>query len=168
MIQIRDEAPGDAASIGALTAAAFAGHPYSRGTEPAIVEALRAAGALTVSLVAEEGGEIVGHVAFSPVEIPGARSGWFGIGPLSVLPGRQGQGIGTTLMEEGLGRVRAAGAAGCVLVGDLGYYGRFGFARRAGLTYSDVPPEYVLGLAFGPVEPVGEVAFHPGFGAEPG
>ena len=165
MIEIRDERPGDAAEIGAVTAAAFVGHPFSRGTEPMIVEALRAAGALALSLVAEEAGKILGHVAFSPLEMPAAGLGWLGIGPLSVRPDRQGEGFGAALMKAGLARARAGGAAGCVLVGDLGYYGRFGFARREGLTYSDVPPIYVLSLAFGPVEPAGEAAFHPGFGA---
>lgn len=162
-MEIRDERPEDAAAIAALTAAAFAGHPYSRGTEPAIVAALRAAGALSVSLVAEEAGEIVGHVGFSPVGIPGAGPGWFGIGPLSVRPDHQRAGIGSALMAAGLARVRDAGAAGCVLVGDLAYYSRFGFARRAGLTYSDVPDVFVLGLAFRGEMPGGEIAFHPGF-----
>ena len=166
MLRIRDERPADAADIAAVTRAAFAGTPYSRGTEPAIVAALRAAGALPVSLVAEEGGEILGHVAFSPLSIEGAGPGWFGIGPLSVRPDRQRAGIGSALVEAGLGRIRDAGAAGCVLVGEIGYYARFGFARREGLTYSDVPEEYVLGLAFDGEVPAGEAAFHPGFAAE--
>jgi putative acetyltransferase len=166
MFEIRDETPDDAAAIGAMTAAAFEGMRHSRGTEPAIVAALRAAGALSVSLVAVEAGEILGHVAFSAVEIPGAGPGWYGVGPLSVRPDRQRAGIGTALMEAGLSRIRAAGAVGCVLVGDLGYYSRFGFARRGGLTYSDVPDVYVLGLAFHGAMPGGEIAFHPGFLAE--
>ena len=166
MIEIRDERPGDVAAIGALTAAAFAGMPHSRGTEPAIIAALRAAGALSISLVAEEAGEILGHMAFSPVAIAGAGPGWFGIGPVSVHPDRQRAGIGTALVETGLIRIRDAGARGCVLVGDIGYYGRFGFARREGLTYSDVPEHYVLGLAFDGGAPTGAVAFHGGFAAE--
>lgn len=166
MIGIRDEHPGDADGIGALTAAAFAGHPHSRGTEPAIVAALRAAGALSVSLVAEEAGRLAGHVAFSPVAISGGGPGWFGVGPLSVRPERQGEGIGAALMKAGLARLRAMGAAGAVLVGDLDYYRRFGFARREGLTYSDVPEHFVLGLAFAGEVPAGEIAFHPGFMAE--
>lgn len=165
MILIRDEAPGDAEEIGAVTAAAFAGTPYSRGTEAAIVAALRAAGALSVSLVVVEAGEILGHVAFSPAEIPGAGPRWFGVGPLSVRPDRQRAGLGTALMKAGLARVRETDAAGCVLVGAQGYYSRFGFARRDGLTYSGVPEEYVLGLAFRGAMPEGEIAFHPGFGA---
>lgn len=166
MIEIRDERPGDVAAIGALTAAAFEGMPYSRGTEPAIVAALRADGALSLSLVAEEAGEILGHMAFSPVTIPGAGWGWFGIGPVSVRPDCQRAGIGTALIETGLLRLRDAGATGCVLVGDIAYYGRFGFTRREGLTYSDVPEHFVLGLAFdGGGAPVGEIAFHPGFAA---
>ncbi len=71
---IRDEQESDAAAIRAVTLAAFANKPYSQQTEAAIVEALRAAAALDVSLVAVEGADVVGHVAFSPVSINGAAA----------------------------------------------------------------------------------------------
>src|SRR5690606_20299677 len=113
--------------VGALTAAAFAGVPYASGTEPAIIAALRAAGALRLSLVAAEGQELLGHVAFSPVIIGGRDRGWLGLGPLSVRPDRQRRGIGSALVRTGLERLRRDGAGGCVLLGDPAYYRRFGF-----------------------------------------
>jgi putative acetyltransferase len=133
-----------------VTAAAFEGRPYAAGTEPFIVLALRRAGALTISLVAELDSRVVGHVAFSPVAISDGAGvsppGWFGLGPVSVLPELQGRGIGTALIEEGLRRLRTLGAAGCLLEGDPAYYGRFGFRHHAGLMYEGAPPEVVQAL----------------------
>lgn len=163
---IRDEREEDAGAIRAVTLAAFAGMPYSQQTEAAIVEALRAADALAVSLVAVEGGEIVGHVAFSPVTVEAeAAPGWFGVGPLSVRPDRQRRGVGTALMRAGLARLADAGAKGCVLVGDPGYYRRFGFKASSSLRYPDLPAEYFQVLALAPQAPSGTVAFHPAFAA---
>ncbi|MFN8663891.1 MAG: N-acetyltransferase [Thermomicrobiales bacterium] len=131
---IRPESPADATAIHALTAAAFAGKPYSDGTEPYVIDALRADGALAISLVAEEQGEVVGHVAFSLVSIADEPGTWYGLGPVSVAPSRQRQGIGTALIETGLAQVRDLGAEGCVLLGDPAYYRRFGFsATRSAL-----------------------------------
>ena len=102
MIYVRHERPGDEKAIRDVTAAAFEGHPYSDQSEPLIIERLREAGALSVSLVAEMNDEIVGHIAFSPVTLTPAESGWFGLGPVSVKPEVQGQGIGRQLILEGL------------------------------------------------------------------
>ena len=162
---IRPENAADAPAIRALTDAAFRNAPHSSGTEAAIVDALRDAGALTLSLVAESEGRIVGHVAFSPVTIDGRAGGWFGLGPVSVEPARQRLGIGQALVLDGLERLKAAGAEGCVLLGDPAYYQRFGFVSDPRLRYGDVPPEYFQRLSFTAVEPSGEVAYHPGFGA---
>jgi putative acetyltransferase len=160
---IRPEIAEDAPAIRAVTAAAFKGAPYSSGTEAAIVDALRDAGALTLSLVAEEQGRIVGHVAFSPVTINGKAGGWFGLGPVSVEPAEQRRGIGQALIRDGLERLKSAGAEGCVLLGDPAYYGRFGFISDLRLRYGDVPPEYFQRLSFTGIEPEGEVAYHVGF-----
>lgn len=163
---IRDEREGDAGAIRTVTLAAFAGMPYSEQTEAAIVDALRAANALALSLVAVEDGEIVGHVAFSPVTVDGASApGWFGVGPVSVRPDRQKSGIGTALMRAALARLEAAGAKGCVLVGDPAYYRRFGFIASTSLSYPDLPAEYFQVLALAPDAPSGTVAFHPAFAA---
>src|SRR5690606_39869862 len=79
------------------------------------------------SKVAESDGEIIGHVAISPVRISDSADGWFGLGPISVLPEFQGQGVGSQLMKSALDELEARGAAGCVVLGEPGYYGRFGF-----------------------------------------
>lgn len=163
---IRDERDGDAGAIRAVTLAAFEGMPHSEQTEAAIVDALRAAGALAVSLVAVEDGGIVGHVAFSPIAIDGAPApGWFGAGPLSVRPDRQRHGIGTALMRAGLARLADAGAKGCVLAGDPAYYRRFGFTASSSLGYPDLPAEYFQVLELASETPSGTVAFHPAFAA---
>lgn len=163
---VRDECEEDAAAIRAVTLAAFAGMPHSEQTEAAIVDALRASGALAVSLVAVEDGAVVGHVAFSAVTIDGTPApGWFGVGPLSVRPDRQRRGVGTALMRAGLARLRKAGAKGCVLVGDPGYYRRFGFRAASSLVYPDLPAEYFQVLELAAEAPRGTVAFHPAFAA---
>lgn len=164
MIDIRAEAPGDASGIADITSAAFARAAHASGTEAQIIEALRAAGALTVSLVAEEAGEIVGHVAFSPVTVGSAAEGWFGLGPVSVRPDRQRAGIGKAVVEAGLARLRGMGARGCVLVGDPRYYARFGFARDPALRCDGIPDEYVQRVVFTGPPPSGRITFHAGFG----
>ncbi|MDH4987984.1 N-acetyltransferase [Aminobacter anthyllidis] len=163
-MNIRPEGPADIDTIRALTRAAFAKAPYSSQTEAAIVDALRDAGALTLSLVAEDNGEIVGHVAFSPVTV-GKDVGWYGLGPVSVWPESQGRGIGQSLIRHGLDVLRQMGAKGCVLIGDPAYYSRFGFVADPGVSYGNIPPQYVQRLAFGQHIPSGEILYHAGFEA---
>ena len=126
-MKIRPETPQDINEIEQITIAAFDGKPYSDQTEHLIINRLREAGAMSLSLVAEMDGKVVGHVAFSLVTINGKDLGWYGIGPVSVLPELQKQGIGSKLIREGLSLIREKGAKGCVLEGDPGYYQRFGF-----------------------------------------
>lgn len=165
MIALRPERDGDAAAIRAIVTAAFLGAEHSSGTEGAIVDALRASDMLTVSLVADEDGEIVGHVAFSPITIDGADLNWFGLGPVAVSPDHQRRGIGARLIEAGLAQLREAGAQGCVVLGDPGYYARFGFASAPTLTYPGVPAEYFQRLAFAGAAPTGTVAYSACFDA---
>lgn len=160
---VRPEREDDIDAIRALTERAFRTAPHADGTEHLIIDRLRAAGALTLSLVAEEGGAVVGHVAFSPVSVSDGSAGWYGLGPISVDPSRQGGGIGGGLVREGLARLEALGAAGCVLLGDPAYYGRFGFVADPKLTLDGVPPEYFMRVAFSPVYGEGTVSYHPGF-----
>ena len=155
-IQLRHETPDDMAAIEAVTVAAFADAPHTSHTEQFIMRALRAAGELTLSIVAEEHGQVVGHVALSPVTITDRNGhkaeGWYGLGPIFVLPQRQGHGIGSRLMEQALSELRDMQAAGCVLLGDPAEYARFGFQARAGLQLPGLPPGYFMALAFdGPV-----------------
>ena len=167
---IREERPADAAAIERVTVAAFANAAHTSHTEQFIVNALRRAGKLTVSLVAQVGEEeIVGHVAVSPVSIASsfsaAAEGWYGLGPISVLPGRQGQGIGAKLMAAALARLQEAGAAGCVVLGDPAFYARFGFVVRAGLALPGVPAEYFQAVCFRGAWPAGDVSYHEAFNA---
>ena len=163
-MQIRDERPEDAAAISRITAAAFATAPHSSGTEARIVEALRAAGALTISLVAvSEDGSIAGHVAFSPVRIDGVAGRWHGLGPVSVAPDMQRRGIGKALICEGLIRLAEQGADGCVVLGDPAYYHRFGFLDDRRLIYGGKPSRYFQRMVLRGKAPRGDVSYHPAF-----
>nr|WP_153352120.1 N-acetyltransferase [Endobacterium cereale] len=138
--------------------------PYSDGNEAAIIDRLRDAGALAVSLVAEIDGVVVGHVAFSPVTFSSGEDGWFALGPVSVLPEHQGQGTGAQLIRDGLEAIRNRGAAGCVLLGEPAYYRRFGFFTDTGLTSPGLPPEYLMALPLRGQIPSGILSFHNAFG----
>lgn len=159
---IRNETAGDIPVIGRLVTEALLMLAQSTGTEASIVEKLRAEGALSLSLVAEEEGEVVGYLAASPARV-GTQDGWGLIGPLAVLPSRHRQGIGTALMTEALRRLRVT-CRGAALVGDPAYYGRFGFRAFPGLGVTGCPPEVVQALPFDGSEPRGELFHHPAFG----
>lgn len=161
--RLRDEAAADRGAVRRLIDGAFAGAVHASGTEGAIVDALRADGRLSVALVAEAGGEVVGHAAFSPVTIDAADAGWLGLGPVAVRPDQQGRGVGSALIHAGLDRLRAMGAGGCVVLGDPGYYSRFGFRHDPGLRFAEAPPEYFMALAFRPPAPAGAVRYHEAF-----
>jgi putative acetyltransferase len=165
-MRIRPEQTGDIGTIAAVTRAAFLDHPHSNQTEHFIIAALRAANALTLSLVAEVDGQVVGHIAFSPVTISDSRPGWYGLGPISVLPEKQNRGIGKSLIESGLSQLRADKAQGCVVVGDPAYYRHFDFRHSDTLTYPDLPAEYFLVLPFQAVSAQGIVSYHPAFSAQ--
>lgn len=165
-IEVSNEKSGDEAKIHQVTEQAFLGAPHTDHTEQFIVDALRHAGALTISQVAKAGGEIVGHVAISPVTISGGVTGWFGLGPISVLPEFQGLGIGSKLMQSSLAALEGMGASGCVVLGDPGYYGRFGFTVVDGLVFPGVPAEYFQALSFSDEFPKGEVSYHEAFSAK--
>ncbi len=162
-MEIRAETSGDVAAVREINVAAFRHHPFSAQTEHLIVEALRAAGALEISLVADVDGGIVGHIAFSRASIGGTSVDWYLLGPVAVRPDRQGRGVGRALIEAGLGELRSRGASGCVLVGDPVFYRRFGFSHHPGLTCSGVPDENVLCLPLASDAPTGEVIHHPAF-----
>lgn len=163
-ISIRPELPQDHATIHVITEAAFRDMPFSDGDEQYLVEKLRSNGDLTLSLVAEDGERIVGHIAFSPVSIGDGTSDWYGLGPVSVVPDCQRGGIGFRLIQRGLADMRELGAKGIVLLGDPAYYGRFGFKHEPQLTYPGPPPEYFQCLLLDGDLPSGQVRYAPAFG----
>jgi putative acetyltransferase len=162
-IKIRTETTADIPAIEAVTTSAFLNAPHTSHTEQFIVSALRKAGLLTISLVADAAGTVIGHVAVSPVAISDGASGWFGLGPISVVPEHQRVGVGSRLMHEALRILRERGAAGCVLLGEPGYYGRFGFQVDPNLILPDVPPEYFQAISFDSSRPHGTVSYHDSF-----
>jgi putative acetyltransferase len=164
--RIRDETMADAAAITQVTVAAFETMEISGHTEQFIIEALRSAGALVVSLVAEVEGEVIGHIAFSPVTISDGTPDWYGLGPVSVQPEHQRKGIGKKLINEGLSRLKGMNARGCCLVGHPEYYRNLGFRNVPGLVYEGVPPEVFFAMSFDGHTPHGTVAFHDAFHAD--
>ncbi len=165
-ILIRNESSRDVSAITDVTVAAFAALEISNHTEQFIIHALRNANALTISLVADLDGRLIGHIAFSPVTISDGTPNWYGLGPVSVLPEYQRQGIGKALIEEGLKRLKAMKAGGCCLVGHPAYYAKFGFHNPRRLVYEGVPKEAFFALSFDGYIPQGTVAFHDGFSAD--
>jgi putative acetyltransferase len=139
MTSVRAEAPADMPAIRALLEASF-----PTGAEARLVEALRAAGRLSVSLVAEAEGAVVGHVAFSPVAAE-ARAAGVGLAPVAVAPGHRRRGVGASLVHHGLAACVRAGFAFAVVLGDPAYYSRFGFRAASGWGLTD---EYGGGAAF--------------------
>jgi putative acetyltransferase len=166
-MKIRDEKPDDRPAVFAVNEAAF-----GRPDEAALVDALRAAGAAVVSLVAEtDDGEIVGHILFSEatLEPPRPIADVIALAPVAVRPGLQRGGVGSALIEEGLRRCAKLGYGAAVLLGHPSYYPRFGFlpADRFGLRCEfPAPPEAFMALELAPGGLDGEpalVRYHPAF-----
>lgn len=162
-ITIRSETDADIGAITEVTVAAFKTLEVSNQTEQFIIAALRNAQALTISLVAEMDGRVIGHIAFSQVTISDGTGDWYGLGPVSVLPEYQRQGIGAALILEGLSRLKDMNARGCCLVGHPDYYRKFGFDNPSGLVIEGVPPEVFFALSFDGQTPQGTVTFHDAF-----
>jgi putative acetyltransferase len=165
-ILIRYETDADVSAITEVTVAAFKTLAVSNHTEQYIIAALRAAGALTLSLVAEVEGRVIGHIAFSPVTISDGTRNWYGLGPVSVLPAYQRQGVGKALIREGLARLKAMNAQGCCLVGHPDYYRKFGFTNMPELVLEGVPQAVFFALSFDGHTPQGTVTFHEAFKAD--
>jgi putative acetyltransferase len=162
-LTLRPETLGDHAAIYALTKRAFAPMPYAGGDEQDLINALRDAGALTLSLVAIQNDALVGHIAFSPAFAADSSPGWFALGPVSVAPEVQSQGIGAALIKAGIADLEARGAAGCILTGNPQYYTRFGFVLFPDLAPKEEPAEFFMILPMGVAEPTARMAFHPAF-----
>ena len=145
MTNVRPERPGDEPAVRAILNASF-----PTGAEAKLVDLLREAGRLAVSLVAEADGEVVGHVAFTPVTTERGETG-AGLAPLAVAPAHRERGVGAMLVAAGLSACREAGFGWCVVLGDPHYYARFGFrpAQVVGLhdEYDGGPHFQVVELA---------------------
>jgi putative acetyltransferase len=162
-LTIRPETPDDHAAIYDLTQRAFAPMPYAGGDEQDLINNLRDARALAISLVAELHGRIVGHVAFSPAFAADGSDGWYALGPVSAEPELKHQGIGSAIINAGLTLLRDRAAAGCVLVGNPAYYSRFGFLPRPDLAPESEPAQFYQVLPLAVTEPSVVVGFHPIF-----
>ncbi|MBF2066102.1 MAG: N-acetyltransferase [Calothrix sp. C42_A2020_038] len=160
---VRPETSADYAAIGELTERAFRDRWYSSKTEHHIINALRRVGALSVSLVAEQNSKVVGHIAFSPAKSSDGSDGWFSLGPISVEPELQGKGIGELLVRTGLQIIQEQGAKGCILVGDIGYYKRFGFINVPELAPEAEFASYFHILRFNESTRPEKIEFHPVF-----
>jgi putative acetyltransferase len=157
---IRPEQPGDQTEIRHVTKRAFAARPYAGGNEQDIIDALRRCGALAVSLVAEHCGRIVGHAAFSPAVPEDSSSGWYTLGPVAVEPEFQRRGVGKALVHAGIARLQELDAAGCIVLGDTGYYSQFGFVPAPENAPAGAPPEHFMVLRLGGPLPNCRVDFH--------
>jgi putative acetyltransferase len=148
---IRVERPEDISAVHRVNALAF-----ERPEEAGVVDRLRQANIAFLSLVAEDGGAIVGHILFTPAIVEGAgqRVAGMGLAPLAVVPERQRQGVGSSLVRRGLDLLRADGCPFVIVLGHAEYYARFGFERAAvhGLAcqWEGVPDEAFMVLVFDP------------------
>jgi len=162
-ILIRPEELRDHGAIYDVTKAAFATMPYADGNEQDLINVLRNAGTLSLSLVAEQHGKVVGHVALSPVAHLSGVEGWFGLGPISVEPTLQRKGVGGMLIQEAKSWMNARKARGCILVGNTKYYSRHGFIPSAANAPENEPAEYFMVLPLDNTIPAGRFSFHPAF-----
>lgn len=160
---IRTESANDAVKIHQLTKSAFDGRPYAGGDEQHVVDRLRAHKALILSLVAIDHDELVGQISFSEATNTDGSQPWIALGPVSVLPTRQRQGIGSRLILQGLEEFAARGTLGCILTGNPDYYRRFGFAVTPDHAPSNEPAEFFMLKLFGEQAPGGRFSFHPLF-----
>ncbi|WP_430414156.1 GNAT family N-acetyltransferase [Parasphingorhabdus sp.] len=160
---IRLEIPSDYAAIHDITERAFAPMPFSGGDEQDLIDRLRDAEALEISLVAELDGKIVGQVTFTEAFAADGSSGWYALGPVAVEPELQKQAIGSALIEAGIAMLRDRDAAGCVLVGNPAYYHRFGFRLFPQLCPEGEPAEVFQILPLRIAEPNIVIGFHPLF-----
>lgn len=160
---IREETLADHDRINKITEEAFRPMPFSNGDEQYVIGRLRASGRLILSLVATIENQVVGHVAFSPAMIEGELGGWYALGPVSVLPDYQGQGIGSALIEAGLHTLQKKQAQGCILTGNPSYYHKFGFAVASEYAPANEPKDYFMVNQFTERKPSGVFAFDSAF-----
>jgi len=160
---IREERTEDHSAISDVTKAAFEKMEISNQTEHIVIDELRKAYSLTISLVADLNGKIVGHIAFSPVVMNDCTEDWYGLDPVSVHPDFQRNGVGKALIQEGLVQLKKLDPKGCCLVGHPEYYRQFGFENVEGLIHEGIPQEVFFVLSIDGNIPQGTVKFHEAF-----
>ncbi len=152
---IREETYNDLSAIRRVVEAAF-----GQEEEADLVNALRQSGDIAISLVAEDKGEIVGHILFSKLQSPDQC---IALAPLSVTPSRQNQGIGSKLIHEGLARAKGESWQAVFVVGEPEYYERFGFRTAVADKFeTKYPKPYFLALELTPCslsERIGTVTY---------
>ena len=161
--EIRVEEPADIPHIRTVTEDAFRDRPYADGDEQDVIDRLRADSALSLSLVATLAGKPIAHVAFSPAHNTDGSKPWYALGPVSVTPELQSEGIGAAIIEAGLARIRSWGARGCILTGNPVYYRRFGFELAPENTPEAESAEYFMLKCFDQPAPSGLFQFHRAF-----
>ena len=162
MISIRASTPRDRDAIRLVEE-----HAFGQAVEAGLVDALVGAGDAVAELVAEEDGQVVGHVLFSRlfVETDGERFPAVALAPLAVEPSFHGTGIGGALVREAHIRLKTGGEKLSVVLGDPGYYGRFGYERqRAARFESDYQGDALQALAWGEAPVTGRLVYAPAFG----
>jgi putative acetyltransferase len=160
---IRLEHADDHAAIYEVTKRAFEPMPFSDGDEQELIGRFREAGVLALSLVAEMDSAVVGQITLTPAFAADGSPGWFALGPIAVAPEFQSKKIGGNLMDAAIAWLREQDAAGCVLVGNPAYYGRFDFKPYPALAPKGEPAEYYQILPLRVQEPSVVVGFHPLF-----
>jgi putative acetyltransferase len=162
-VTLRMEQPSDAPQIRDLIEASFPGLG-----EALLVDRLRSDGGLVLSLVAEDGGVVVGYISFARITIEGGETpfGAVALAPLAVYSDYQSQGVATQLVREGHACLAFLGETLCVVVGEPQYYGRFGYSnRRVAGFESEYQSAYFMGLSFGAAPWEGRLVYPSAFGA---
>jgi putative acetyltransferase len=155
LLTVREERPADIEAIRAVNLQAF-----GQSGEGLLVDALRSNDGVLLSLVATRNGDVLGHILFSPVTVRSGREQitGAGLGPMSVLPGHQRQGIGGKLVEAGKQKLHGLGLPFIVVLGHPEYYPRFGFepaSRYAIRCEWDVPDNVFMILVMDPPTMIG-------------
>lgn len=141
-------------------------HAFGQQTEAGLVDALVANGDSVVELVAEEDGQVVGHILFSRLYVENGRKRVpaVALAPLAVEPSFHGTGIGGALVREAHIRLKAAGETMAIVLGDPEYYGRFGYVHdRAAKFESEFQGEALQALAWGDAPESGRLVYASAF-----
>jgi putative acetyltransferase len=163
VVTMRLEQPADAPQVRDLLEASFPGQG-----EAILVDRLRSEGKLVLSLVAEDGGVVVGYIAFARIQIEEdeGRFAAVALAPLAVYPDYQSQGVASGLVREAHACLAALGETLSVVLGEPGYYGRFGYSnRRVARFESEYQSPYLMGLSFGAAPREGRLVYPAAFAA---